>query len=271
MNNNPPLSAAQQASLKALLLKTGNPELLQTIRNNTNFIATECDEALNKFITVDEAMLKLKSKVKLVFDRPEPVMILGETGTGKELISKALHGNRRGALIKLNVTALPDTLIESELFGHVIGAFTGAIQAKVGLMEAANDGTLFLDEIGNMPLSAQAKLLRALQEKTIRRVGDIKEMAINCRVICATHCNLEDMVSKGLFREDLYWRMNTIVLHTTPLRERVCDIRELLHAVYDPELEIPEEVVDRFEQLPLRGNVRELESRAVKYKIFKEE
>jgi len=271
-SNNNTLNPQQQAALKALLIKTGNAELVETLRtNNSGLISSACDEALNKFITEDPIMLNLKVKIKKVFDRSEPVMILGETGTGKELIAHALHGGRRGAFRAINVTSLPDDLIESELFGHVAGAFTGAISSKEGLMEAARDGTLFLDEIGNMPLTAQAKLLRALQERTIRRVGDVKEMAITCRIVCATHCDLEAMVASKLFREDLYWRLRPIQLKTTPLRARVNDIYELLHKLYDCEMEIPEEVTGQWTKQELRGNVRELQARALAYKLFREE
>lgn len=179
---------------------------------------------LSKFITQDTEMLKLKQHVRKLMDLPFPVLIRGETGTGKELIAKALHSQRAGEFVDLNCGGFPEHLIESELFGHIKGAFTGAEETKQGLFQAAAGGTLFLDEIGELPMLMQTKLLRVLQEGTVRKVGAVTNEKIECRVICATHCPLEDMVAAKKFREDLLWRINTFELKTIPLRYRLDDV-----------------------------------------------
>lgn len=154
------------------------------------------------------------------------VLVTGESGTGKELVARSIHelSGRSGAFVPVNCAAIPAELIESELFGHTGQAFSGAKQARAGLFEAADNGTLFLDEIGELPLAVQAKLLRVLQEGTIRRVGEDRERIVNARVVAATNRVLEREVAEGRFREDLYWRLNVIHLHIPPLRERAFDI-----------------------------------------------
>jgi len=160
------------------------------------------------------------------------VLVLGESGTGKELIAKSLHRQSdRSAqtLVKVNCAAIPQNLVESELFGHEKGAFTGAIRTKKGLFEQADDGTLFLDEIGELDLNVQAKLLRVLQNGEINRVGGEKVITVDVRLIAATHRDLEGMIESGQFREDLYYRLNVVTLHSPPLRERGSDIHLLAH------------------------------------------
>ena len=155
------------------------------------------------------------------------VIIFGESGSGKEVIARAVHelGNRKHApFIALNCSAIPENLLESELFGHAKGAFTGAVGSKIGLFEEANKGTLFLDEIGDLELSLQAKLLRVLQERKIKRIGENIQRDISCRIICATHKDLKKEVKEGRFREDLYFRLNVIPIQMPPLRERKDDI-----------------------------------------------
>lgn len=196
------------------------------------------------------------------------ILITGESGTGKELIARAVHdsSNRKGSFIAVNCSAIPEDLVESELFGHTGQAFTGAKTARIGLFESADEGTIFLDEIGELPLSVQPKLLRALQENTIRRIGDNREKSVNVRVIAATNRDLEAAVEQATFREDLYWRLNVIHLHVPPLRERIFDIPLLIEHFLnkykrdDVMLEISAEALAILTAYNWSGNVRELEN-----------
>ena len=176
----------------------------------------------------------LKKMITRVAASKTNVLIIGESGTGKELVARALHELSpvaSGPFIAVNCGAIPETLIESELFGHKKGSFTGAHVDKPGLFEAADGGTLFLDEIGELPISMQVKLLRALQDRAIRRVGANDTIKIDVRIVAATNKNLEEAAKKGTFREDLYYRLNVILLETPPLRDRVGDM-ELLTEVF---------------------------------------
>jgi Nif-specific regulatory protein len=199
------------------------------------------------------------------------ILLVGETGTGKELIAKAIHANssRKGRpFVAVNCSALPGQLLESELFGHVHGAFTGAVRDKVGRFEAAHDGTLLLDEISTMELPMQVKLLRVLQEREIERVGDVRTIPVNVRIIAATNEDLDDAVRAGTFREDLYYRLNVVVVRLPPLRERREDIPRLINHFLDKyntinsrELcRLSQEMVDLLVRYPWPGNVRELEN-----------
>ena len=173
------------------------------------------------------SMQQVFEMIRKLCDYKTTVLIMGESGTGKELVAKALHfegGRRRAPFVAVNCAAIPENLLESELFGHVKGAFTDATADKAGLFEQADGGTLLLDEIGEMPLSLQVKLLRVLQEEEIRRVGDSRSKKVNVRVISATSRNLEDDVAAGRFREDLYFRLNVFVINLPPLRERLEDL-----------------------------------------------
>lgn len=196
------------------------------------------------------------------------ILITGESGTGKELVARAVHeaSNRKGDFIPINCASIPPDLVESELFGHTGQAFTGAQKTRIGLFESAENGTLFLDEIGELPLAVQPKLLRALQENMIRRIGDNREKSINTRIIAATNVDLEKAVSAGNFREDLYWRLNVIHLHVPPLRERVFDIPLLVEFFLNKytrsgaALEIAPETLANLTAYNWSGNVRELEN-----------
>lgn len=209
--------------------------------------------------------------VKRVSQSPTNVMITGESGTGKEVVAKAIHYNgplKDKPFVTINCGAIPENLMESEMFGHKKGSFTGAIADKVGLFEVADSGTLFLDEVGELPLSIQVKLLRAIQERIIRRVGATEDMKVEVRIIAATNRNLEDMVAKGTFRQDLYYRLNVINIRTPSLRERSEDIPLLAtHFLkkYNDKLNkaistISTEAMDILKKYNYPGNVRELEN-----------
>ncbi len=216
--------------------------------------------------------------MKAVFERmtrivktDSTVLISGESGTGKELVAKALHYNGQRRLkpfVAVNCGAIPESLLESELFGHVRGAFTGAIRDKAGKFEAANHGTIFLDEIGTMPQHLQTKLLRVLQEQEVERVGSNKPIKLDVRVLSATNCDLEQQVRQGLFREDLFYRLNVIPLLLPPLRERRQDIMELVGVFLEKfcrlmgraPMTISRQALEALEGYSWPGNVRELEN-----------
>src|SRR5690606_15279249 len=217
------------------------------------------------------AMEDLFGKIRKVAPTDSNVPNQGESGTGKELVARALHNLSRRAkapLISVNCAAIPETLIESELFGHEKGAFTGASAGRAGLVEAADGGTLFLDEIGELPLEAQARLLRVLQEGEIRRVGSVQSQKVDVRLIAATHRDLKNLAKTGQFREDLYYRLHVISLKLPPLRERGADVSEIAHTLLarqatqmgreDLRFTIDAEQVIRHYAWP--GNVRELEN-----------
>ncbi len=210
------------------------------------------------------------------------VLILGESGTGKEVLANVIHrlsARKDQVFLKINCAAIPEGLLESELFGHEKGAFTGADRAKPGLFETANRGTLFLDEIGDLPLSLQAKLLRVLQDGTIRRVGGLKEIQVDVRVIAATNRDLEDMVKEGTFREDLFWRLNVFAIKIPPLRERREDILPLARYFltkfaqkHGKEVrDFSREALDLLLSYHFPGNVRELENIVERAVILAEE
>ena len=217
------------------------------------------------------AMRQVFERITKVAPTDTNVLILGESGTGKELVAKAIHTASKqanGPIISVNCAAIPDTLIESELFGHEKGAFTGATNRRLGLVEAANGGTLFLDEIGELPLDAQARLLRVLQEGEVRRVGSVETTRVKVRLIAATHRDLKALTVTGQFREDLYYRLNVMKLVLPALRDRGSDIIELanyfLHQTCDklekPCLSFEEETLSLMSSYRWPGNIRELEN-----------
>jgi len=198
-----------------------------------------------------------------------PVLILGESGTGKELVARCIHdiGRKDRPFVPVDCSALTPSLIETELFGHVKGAFTGALNAKQGLLESASGGTVFLDEIGNVPVDLQAKLLRAIQEKEIKPVGSNTRVRTNARIIAATNRDLEAAIRDGSFRQDLFFRLNVVTLRVPPLRDRVEDIPSLVEHFLDKfsreeggPKKVSQEVMKRFQRYQWPGNVRELEN-----------
>ena len=186
---------------------------------------------LEGIVAASEAMKRALDVVGRISSTQSSVLITGESGTGKEVLARAIHerGGRGGPFVAINCAAMPESLLESELFGHVRGAFTDAREARVGLFTEANGGTLLLDEIGDMPLGLQPKLLRVLQERKVRPIGARAEHPIDVRIIAATHRDLEDRIEQGQFREDLYFRINVVHVALPPLRERTADILPLAH------------------------------------------
>ena len=222
-------------------------------------------------IGASPSMQTLFKRIRKVAPTMSTVLIQGESGTGKELVARALHENSPRAqapMISVNCAAIPETLIESELFGHEKGAFTGAVAGRTGLVEAANGGTLFLDEIGELPLEAQARLLRVLQESEIRRVGSVQSQKVDVRLVAATHRDLKALAHQGLFREDLYYRLNVIELRLPPLRERGEDVMLIAKALLarigtgmnTPNLHFSQEAAEAIRRYRWPGNVRELEN-----------
>ncbi|QBF28548.1 sigma-54-dependent Fis family transcriptional regulator [Pseudomonas tructae] len=216
-------------------------------------------------------MQDLYGKIRKVAPTDSNVLIQGESGTGKELVARALHNLSRRAkapMISVNCAAIPETLIESELFGHEKGAFTGASAGRAGLVEAADGGTLFLDEIGELPLEAQARLLRVLQEGEIRRVGSVQSQKVDVRLIAATHRDLKNLAKVGQFREDLYYRLHVIALKLPALRERGADVNEIANAflarqsarVGRNDLRFGHDAEQAIRHYSWPGNVRELEN-----------
>ncbi|MFM2096759.1 MAG: hypothetical protein RIS70_3883 [Planctomycetota bacterium] len=204
----------------------------------------------------------------------KPILIQGETGTGKELVARALHRASPVAdkpLITINCAALPETLLESELFGYEKGAFTGAVSAKPGLFEMADGGTLFIDEMGEMPGALQAKLLRVLEDGSLRRIGSVKERRVNVRLLAATNRNLEQEVKSGHFREDLFYRINVLCLEVPPLRNRPGDIRLLTEHFLGPKWSIDPEAMAALERYSWPGNVRQLINAIERAKIMADE
>jgi len=225
----------------------------------------------SNMIGASHEMREVYEQIAKVARTDTTVLICGETGTGKELVAQAIHYNSdraNGPFVRVHCAALPEALVESELFGHVRGAFTGAMRDRKGRFEAADGGTLFLDEVGDVPPSIQVKLLRVLQEQEFERVGDTRPIRVNVRVIAATHRDLTAMIANGRFREDLYYRLNVFPIYVPPLRKRLPDILPLAEhflRVYAEQHRLPArrfspEVRSRLLAHPWPGNVRELEN-----------
>jgi two-component system, NtrC family, response regulator GlrR len=215
-------------------------------------------------------MQRVYALIRSVAHSDASVLVRGESGTGKELVAKALHQKSRrsgGAFLAINCGALGESTLESELFGHVRGAFTGAVSARKGLFEAASGGTLFLDEVAELSPASQAKLLRTLQEREVRPLGSNESRSIDVRVITATHRDLETMVADGRFREDLYYRVNVVTVHLPPLRERADDIHLLARhflTKHGSDLELDANALSWLREQPWPGNARQLENLMVR-------
>jgi putative PEP-CTERM system response regulator len=234
-------------------------------------LATAPREALGGLITAAPEMLKVTGMIERVASADVSIMLLGASGTGKEVLARGLHekSGRKGQFIAINCAAIPETLLESELFGHEKGAFTGAVKTTEGKIELADGGTLFLDEIGDVPLPLQVKLLRFLQERVIERVGGRKPIAVDTRIVCATHQDVDAMVAGGTFREDLYYRLAEIVVRIPSLAERTGDpvllAKHFLHhyakTMNRPVTGLSPDALSAIDAWGWPGNVRELENR----------
>jgi len=244
-------------TLKMSRLERENESLRDSLNDRFRFAS---------IIGLSPAMNAVFDALRKVAPTDATVLITGESGTGKELVAKALHYNsprRAQRLVTVNCAAIPHELLESELFGHVRGAFTGAVRDKPGKFEQANGGTIFLDEIGSMPVQLQAKLLRALQEHEIERVGDEKTIEVDVRVIAATNRSLPVLIGQGLFREDLYYRLNVVPIRLPALRERTGDIPILAKhfiARFASEARVSRGALEAMSRYRWPGNVRELEN-----------
>jgi two-component system response regulator PilR (NtrC family) len=239
---------------------------LRSIVENALKVEPETTNQPSRLIGRSHRMQELREMVDRVARSQAPVHISGESGTGKELVARLIHdsGPRgEGPFVPVNCGAVPAELMESEFFGHRKGSFTGAMRDKIGLVQSADGGTLFLDEIADLPLPMQVKLLRVIQEKTVRPVGASREEPVNARILSATHRNLGDMVASGDFREDLYYRINVIELHVPALRDRGDDVIELAESILrklDPTARLDGSARRALLGYSFPGNVRELEN-----------
>ena len=255
---------------------------LQAVRSNQNKIENNPSNAPDMqqlpLVGRSAAMQDVYRMITRVLRNDLSVLILGESGTGKELVADAIHhlGHRKqGPFVAVNMAAIPSELIESELFGHEKGSFTGAVDQHIGRFEQAKGGTLFLDEIGDMPMQAQTRLLRALQSGRISRVGGKREIPLDVRIVCATNRNVPHLIEEGQFREDLYYRINVVPVHLPPLRERRDDIRDLVAhftALAEkeglPRRSYEESALRLLQQQYWRGNVRELQNLVYRVAVF---
>lgn len=245
--------------------------LHQLQAENKRLRAMHLPDGLSGLLTRDPQMLRICRTIEKVANTNASIMLLGESGTGKEVLARGLHqqSNRKiGKFVAINCAAIPENLLESELFGYEKGSFTGAVKTTPGKIETAHGGTLMLDEIGDLPLLLQAKLLRFLQERVIERVGGRQEIAVNVRIVCATHQDLKQLAKEGRFREDLYYRLAEIVVDIPPLRERVGDAALLAHSFMRrfgqehsrTNLTLADDAVRAIEAHRWPGNIRELEN-----------
>ena len=255
--------------------------LYELQQENRRLQALQQSDVLGGLVTRDAQMQKVCRTIERVAPSDATVLLLGESGTGKELLAQGLHdaSKRKGRFVAINCAAIPETLLESELFGYERGAFTGANKTTIGKIETANGGTLMLDEIGDLPMPLQAKLLRFLQERTIERIGGRQEIPIDVRVVGATHQDLRSHIADGRFREDLYYRLAEIVIDIPPLRARVGDAVLLAHAFLRrfaaeqrrPMLSLSDDAIRALESHSWPGNVRELQNLIKRASIMADE
>ncbi len=275
------VDAVQRGAFDFLEKPLGAEQVLMALKNAISSKKRETkDIEQDSFVLIgqSEAFKKVLAVAKRVARTTAPVLITGETGTGKEMIAKYIHINsgRKGAFVEVNCAAIPEELIESELFGHVKGSFTGAIEDKEGKFVAAHNGTLFLDEIGDMSLKTQAKVLRALQEKVIYAIGSNTPVPVNVRVISATNKDLKEEMEKGRFREDLFYRINVIEIEMPSLRDRKEDIPLLIDYFAKTageengigEVVFSNDAKEYLTSLEYRGNIRELKNKVEKIIIL---
>ena len=252
-------------------LKKSIESILPNTKELEEEISEEREDSFHGIIGRSEPMQKLFRLIDKTKNNLATVLITGESGTGKELVARAIHYNSKVAsapFVPVNCGAIPEQLLESELFGHVKGAFTGAINTRAGFFQAANGGTLFLDEITNTTLGIQAKLLRVIQEREVTMLGDTKSQKVNLRLISASNTNIDDLISEDRFREDLFYRLNVISIHIPPLRDRKEDISLLVHFFNEKlsrenkksPLKITKPILKLLEDYSWPGNVRELEN-----------
>ena len=240
-------------------------------QENRELLQTQADSPMSGIISRDPGMIKVCRNVEKVAPSDAAVMLLGDSGTGKEVLARALHqlSPRQGKrFIAINCAAIPENLLESELFGYEKGAYTGAAKQTLGKIELASGGTFFLDEVGDLPMSLQAKILRFLQERVIERIGGREEIPVDVRIVCATHQNLQDLIVEKRFREDLFYRLSEIVVSIPPLRNRVGDAALLAHHFKNKfsaqdgraSLSFSAEALAIIESYSWPGNVREMEN-----------
>ncbi|MEO8418107.1 MAG: PEP-CTERM-box response regulator transcription factor [Methylophilaceae bacterium] len=240
-------------------------------QENRGLLQSQADSPMSGIMSRDPGMIKVCRNVEKVAPSNAAVMLLGDSGTGKEVLARALHqlSPRQGKrFIAINCAAIPENLLESELFGYEKGAYTGAAKQTLGKIELASGGTFFLDEVGDLPMSLQAKLLRFLQERVIERIGGREEIPVDVRIVCATHQNLQDLIAAKRFREDLFYRLSEIVVSIPPLRDRVGDAALLAHHFKNkfsaqdgrPSLSFATEALAMIEGYLWPGNVREMEN-----------
>lgn len=240
-------------------------------RENRKLLQTQVTSPVTGLITRDPVLIKVCRNVEKVAPSDATVMLLGESGTGKEILARALHqlsARREKRFMAINCAAIPEALLESELFGYEKGAYTGAVKQTPGKIELANEGTFFLDEVGDLPMALQAKLLRFIQERVIERIGGRKEIPVDVRIVCATHQNLKKLIVENRFREDLYYRLSEIVITIPPLRQRVGDAALLAHYFKNKfsaqekrsSLTFSQEALAAIESHSWPGNVREMEN-----------
>ncbi|WP_020681772.1 sigma 54-interacting transcriptional regulator [Marinobacterium rhizophilum] len=269
------LGAELQVMLVGALAPTANYSALADMLHAALIYRQQCGAGQSgpagrfpDLVGASESLLAVRRIMAQVAERDVSVLITGESGTGKEVVARSLHehsGRSKGPFVPVNCGAIPAELLESELFGHEKGAFTGAISNRAGRFELAQGGTLFLDEIGDMPLPMQVKLLRVLQERKFERVGGSKTLDVDVRILAATHKNLEQMIAEGLFREDLYYRLNVFPIELPALRERSDDIPQLINALAKRlrhqgfgQLMFHPAAIESLKRYPWPGNIREL-------------